>query len=210
MFIDQMKKPQCATAVFAVAKIARSRSAHALFLFTVASACHGSSGTAGDAAPPHFGPSSAESARTKDDLWHRASDGDASDLGRLADREGAAGLLEGLEEGGTIGQTALLALPFADDAEASYARLGEILSHIDSGESAPFIAAIGEIARRPSRQREVVDPPGLRACAQTLLVFAQRTALSRELRAPAISALRLLAERHGVDRGAIPTDLDPK
>ena len=146
----------------------------------------------------------------KDDLWRRAMDGDPADLGRLADREGVAGLLEGLEEGGPIARIALAALPFADDAEAAYRRLGEILGQIEPSESAPFVSAISGIARRPLRQREPVDPPGARSCAAALLVFARRMSLPRDLRAQAISTLRLLAERHAADPAAIPTDLDPK
>jgi hypothetical protein len=146
----------------------------------------------------------------KDDLWRRAVDGDAADLGRLADREGAAGLLEGLEEGGPVARSALAALPFADDAEAAYRRLGEILGQMKTAESAPYLSAISGIARRPLRQREPVDPPGARSCAATLLVFARRMNLPGDLRAQAISTLRLLADRHAVDPGTIPTDLDPK
>jgi hypothetical protein len=130
-------------------------------------------------------------------------------------------LLEGLDEGGpwlgrtpaahdSIATAALLALPFADDAEAAYRRLGEILGQIEPAESAPVVMAIAAIARRPLLQREAIDPPGIRSCASALLVLARRTNLANELRAPAISALRLLAERHAIDSAAIPTDLDPK
>jgi hypothetical protein len=152
----------------------------------------------------------AQSARARDELWLRASGGDAADLARLADREGAAGLLEGLEEGGPTGTVALEALPFADDADAAYQRLGEILRQVDPDHSAPFVQAVGAIARRPLRQREPVDPEGMRFCAEALLALSRRTSAPASLRAPAISALRLLAERHAVDPAAIPTDLDPK
>ncbi|HEY3594135.1 MAG TPA: hypothetical protein VGL13_09675 [Polyangiaceae bacterium] len=145
----------------------------------------------------------------KDDLWKRAVDGDPADLGRLADREGAMGLLDALDEKGVISNAALSALPYADDAETSYALLGGMLSQAGT-ESAPLVEAIAALARRPMLQREAMDPPGLRSCGSALVAFARRTDLSKDLRAPAITALRLLALRHGVDPAAIPTDLDPK
>jgi hypothetical protein len=165
-----------------------------------------------DAAPP---PSLAtqpakESERTKDELWRRALEGDPSDLARLADREGAGGLLEGLEEGGAIGLTALAALPWTDDADAAYQRLGEIVRQIDPTATGPVIAAILDMAARPRRQTEPLDAPGLRSCADALLALAERKSLAKNVRAPAISALRLLAERGAVSAAAIPSDLDPK
>jgi hypothetical protein len=174
--------------------------------------CRGSNKDTLDAAPPPSlnSKSDKESERAKDDLWHRAADGDAIDLARLADREGAGGLLEGLEEGGAIGRTALEALPFASDSEAALQRLGEILRQIDPGESGPIVRTITGIVLRPRRQTEPVDPPGLRSCAMALLDLAQKTSLAKGVRAPAISALRLLSERNALDAGMIPTDLDAK
>jgi hypothetical protein len=115
-----------------------------------------------------------------------------------------------LEEGGPIGLAALEAFPFADDGEAAYERLGEIIRQIDPAESGPFVQAISGIALRPRKQTEPLDPPGLRACADSLLELANKRDLPRSVRAPAISTLRLLAERGGVRVGAVPTDLDPK
>jgi len=120
------------------------------------------------------------------------------------------GLLEGLEEGGPLGLVALDALPLADDAEAAYQRLGEIVAQIEPGESGPIVGAIARIALRPRRQTEPVDPPGVRSCAKALLALTRKKALSRAIRAPAISALRLLAERGGADPSAIPDDLDAR
>jgi len=165
-----------------------------------------------DAAPP---PSLAnqpakESERAKDELWRRAREGDPVDLARLADREGAGGLLEGLEEGGPIGLTALAALPWTDDADTAYQRLGEIVRQLDPTATGPVIGAIIGMAARPRRQTEPLDPAGLRSCADALLTVAERKSLAKNVRAPAISALRLLAERGAVSAAAIPNDLDPK
>jgi len=168
---------------------------------------------AGKAPPPSLRPDasvSAASERGKDDLWQRALGGDGSDLARLADREGARGLLDGLEEGGAIGMAALEALPFADDAEAAYERLGEIVRQIDPRQAGPVIRTIDAIAAKPARQVEPVDPAGMKSCALALLNLAKTKSVAPAVRAPAISALRLLATKNAVDPGAIPGDLDPK
>jgi len=184
----------------------------ALLLWTgLFGACRGNEGPT-DAAPPPslFAQPAKESERLKDDLWRRALDRDPIDLARLADREGAGGLLEGLEEGGPIALAALAALPFADDADAAFQRLGEIVRQLDPAATAPVLEAIVDMAARPRRQSEPVDPPGLRTCAEALMTLAERKSLAKSVRAPAISALRLLAERGAVAAAAIPTDLDPK
>lgn len=179
--------------------------------FGTAAGCR-SKQDAGDASPPpSLGADAAEeSERSKEALWRRAVEGDPIDLARLADREGAGGLLEGLEEGGPIGLAALAALPFADDADAAYQRLGEIVQQLDPAATGPVLQAIVDIAARPRRQTEPIDPAGLRSCGEALLSLAKRKSLAKNVRAPAISALRRLAERGAVTAAAIPTDLDPK
>ena len=173
--------------------------------------CRGKQEMADAAPPPSLGAEPAkESERAQDDLWRRAREGDPVDLARLADREGAGGLLEGLEEGGAMGLTALAALPFADDADAAYHRLGEIVRQLDAAATGPVVRAIVDMAARPRRQTEPLDPAGLRSCADALVRLAEQKSLAKSVRAPAISALRLLAERGAVNAAAIPTDLDPK
>jgi hypothetical protein len=168
-------------------------------------------GPADAAPPPKLGASAAKrSERANDELWRRAASADPLDLARLADREGVAGLLEGLEEGGPTSLAALDALPLTDDAEAAYGRLGEIAARIEPGEMAPIVTAIAGIALRPRRQTEPVDPAGMRSCANALLDLARKRGLSRPLRAKVISALRLLSERGALDGGAIPDDLDAR
>ena len=165
-----------------------------------------------DAAPPPnlAAEASKESELAKDELWARAILGDPMDLARLADREGAAGLLDGLQEGGPVALAALGALPYADDADAAYQRLGEIVRQLEPTATGPVVRAIAAIASKPRRQTEPLDPAGLRSCAEALLAIAERKNLAREVRAPAISALRLLAERGAISAAAIPTDLDAK
>lgn len=191
--------------------VLKSGCATLLLLSGVLGSCRGKP-EVGDAAPP---PSlsaqpAKESELAKDDLWRRAEEGDPVDLARLADREGAGGLLEGLEEGGPIALAALAALPFAHDADAAYQRLGEIVRQLEPAAALPVVATILEIAGRPRRQAEPLDPPGLRSCAEALLGLAERKSVAKNVRAPAISALRLLAERGAINPSSIPTDLDPK
>jgi hypothetical protein len=179
---------------------------------SVLASCRSRGNVVGDAAPPPSlsAKSTKESARSKDELWRRATSQDPVDLARLADREGAGGLLEGLEEGGPLGLVALDALAYADDADAAYQRLGEIVRQIDPGESSAIVGAIMAIALRPRRQTEPLDPPGLRSCAEALLELAQKKSMAAAVRAKAISTLRLLSERGAVDPKLIPTDLDAR
>ena len=173
--------------------------------------CRAKNEVADAAPPPSLGNQPAkESELAKDELWRRALEGDPADLARLADREGAGGLLEGLEEGGPIGLAALAALPWADDADAAYQRLGEIVRQLDPTATLPVVQAIVDMAARPRRQTEPLDPPGLRSCAEALLTLAEKKSLAKSVRAPAISALRLLVEKGAVSAASIPTDLDPK
>jgi hypothetical protein len=183
----------------------------ALSILVLAS-CRSKGNVVGDAAPPPSLSAKAakESERAKDELWRRAASQDPMDLARLADREGAGGLLDGLEEGGPLGLVALGALPFADDADLAFQRLGEIVRQIDPAESSPVVTAITAIALRPRRQAEPLDPPGLRTCALALLDVAQKKSSGATVRAKAITALRLLSERGAVEPKLIPTDLDAR
>lgn len=151
----------------------------------------------------------ADSVRAKDELFILASQGDPFDLARLANREGAAGLLEALEEGGVVGLTALAALPYTDDAEIAYRRLGEILRQLDPDKSAPVAQATLAIAERPPRQAEALDVAGAKYCADALLDLAKKKRAPDAIRATAISALRRLVDLGLVDPAEIPGDLDP-
>lgn len=150
-----------------------------------------------------------ESERARDEFWQRASSGDFIELTRLAEREGAAGLLEGLEEGGVVGLTALLALPHVEDAELAYRRLGEIILQLDAKKAAPVVEAALAMAQRPWAHRELLDPPGKKYCAEALLELTKKRRAPSEVKAAAISALRLLAERNLVSLGEIPEEADP-
>lgn len=150
-----------------------------------------------------------DSVRAQDELFVLASQRDPFDLARLADREGASGLLEALEEGGVVGLTALSALAHADDAEIAFRRLGELLRLLDSEKTAPVVEAALAIAQKPPRQAEVIDGAAAKYCADALLDLAKKKSAPAPIRADAISALRRLKERGLVDPTEIPTDLDP-
>jgi hypothetical protein len=101
------------------------------------------------------GASAIDTPLAHDPLWRRAAARDPIDLVRLADREGAAGLLSGLEVGRSIGLTALAALPYAEDGELALGRLCELATELDgAGRSALLVAIHGVVsALAPDRER---------------------------------------------------------
>jgi len=149
-----------------------------------------------------------ESPRLHDPRWIQAAGDDPLDKARLAVAVGAAGLLDGVEDGGETAAIALEALPFADDGEVALGRLAE-RARADAAGRGRILAAILGIAGQPRRQREALDPEGARRCAEALLVLAADATVPREERALAVSAARALSERGFVDRARIPTELDP-
>ncbi len=152
----------------------------------------------------------APSARATDARWLAARDEDPAASMRLAAVEGAAGLLDGVEDGGETTAVALRALPFAEDAESALGRLGAMLAGMPSEQQGPVLAAILAIAGEPRRQREALDPEGARSCGEALISLASRAEVARENRATAVSAARALAEKGYADPRKIPVDLDPK
>ena len=152
----------------------------------------------------------APSPRRGDPLWLRARDADPAERMRLAIAVGASGLLDGVEDGGEIAATALGALPYADDAELALGRLGELARADGGGLRRALLGAILGIAGQPRRQREALDPEGVKRCAEALLVIAVQASLPRAERALAVSAARALAEKGYLDATRIPGDLDPK
>ncbi len=150
------------------------------------------------------------SPRDTDPLWQRARDADPAERERLALAVGATGLLDGVEDGGVNAGTALLALPFAEDAELSLGRLGELAASAGAADRRGLLQAILAVAGTPRRQREALDPEGVKRCGEALIALAARGDLPRGERALAVSAARALAEKGYVDASKIPGDLDPK
>jgi hypothetical protein len=149
-------------------------------------------------------------ARASDPRWIAARDEDPAEQMRLASAEGAAGLLEAIDDGGETAATALAALPYAEDAEAALGRLGSRLQAAPPAQLGPVLTTILAIAGLPRRQREALDPEGARACGEALISLASRVEVPRENRAIAVSAARALAEKGYADPRKIPVDLDPK
>jgi hypothetical protein len=149
-----------------------------------------------------------ESPRLHDPRWREARGSDPLEKARLAAAVGAAELLRGIDDGGETAETALAALPFAEDGEIALGRLVE-LARADPARRRAVLSAILGIAGQPRRQREPLDPEGARHAGEALVALAADAAVPREERAIAVSAARALAERGYLDRARIPSDLDP-
>lgn len=123
---------------------------------------------------------------------------------------GAAELLLGVEDGGDTEIIALAALPYADDAEIALGALADrIVAERAAGRGAGprvsrILTAILGIAGRPPRQRERLDPEGLRRAGEVVLAIAKDASAAEEVRATAISAARALAEHGAIDRARVP------
>lgn len=107
----------------------------------------------------------------------------------LAGREGASGLLEGLETGRSIGLTALGALPYATDAELALGRLCEIVEQEPSDPPRVVLKAVHGIVARPPTQTEELDNTGYVECL----------AVMKKLDKPGL----LKGARHDLVRGCI-------
>lgn len=140
-------------------------------------------------------------------LWERArSSGDPIDVRRLAEAVSASELIEVAEEGGGDAETALAALPFAEDAAVAAERLAKLAER--GRDRARVLTAILGIAGQPRKQREELDPSGERACAEAMIRMSKDSKLPREERAIALSAARAFAEKGIVPAAAVSTDLE--
>ncbi len=160
--------------------------------------------------PPSFSKASKPLAEFESDvLWKAATQGDPLHLAALADREGADGLLVGLEAGGSVGTTALRALAYAPDAQLALRRLSEIVLQLDGDSQRDVLGIIESIALRPV-EHEVADADVFQACSTALKDIALNGRISSALRAKAVSILRLLIDQHRIQPLAVPTDFDEK
>ncbi|WP_437283114.1 thiamine biosynthesis protein [Sorangium sp. So ce375] len=173
-----------------------------------AAASRGAASSAAAAASPPAAPRP-PSPRLTDPRWRLAAGEDPLECARLAEAEGASGLLAALDDGGDIALTALRALPYADDADLALGPLAERARAASGPLLPPLLEALLGIAGRPPRPREPLDPDGARGAAAVLVELSARRDLPADQRALAISAARALAERGLVDPLRIPADLDP-
>ena len=145
------------------------------------------------------GPPAQPSELAKDALWKDAQRRQPIDLQRLANREGAAGLLRGVELGGSLGLAALAALPYADDGELALGRLCEITRAGGPARLEPVLRAVHGVVSRPPKQAERLDLDGYRQCASALDQIKGKAGLSLRARDLALSARAMLAE-HGIGK----------
>lgn len=169
----------------------------------------------GDAPPPpaNLMPDAAvgvDSAVAERSNWKAAlaNPDDALELGRLAEAEGASGLLVGLEEGGAAGHVALLALPHADDAEHAMGRLAEIVEQTPPETMLLVLDAMEGITLRPQTQTEPRDPMGVHRAFDALVRVAAKKDNPANVRARAVSVARLMASRRPYDPSVLPTEFD--
>jgi hypothetical protein len=171
-----------------------------------AAACAKSSAASGDAAPAssRVDPPSPE----VDALWAAAASGEADDLARLADREGAASLAEaGADPNKKI--VAIRALAFAE----GFAGLPFLAQSADGADGDAAKAAVDSIDAIAGRQRRAVDPEDgteFRAGCTQLLITAKNTEKTRSVRVGIIRALRMWADRGCAAPEEIPLDVDVK
>jgi hypothetical protein len=144
----------------------------------------------------------------KDPRWARAAGEDPAERQALADAVGAMELIDALGDGGEIARTALLCLPYADDAELALGPLARRALKANGEELATILEALLGVAGRPATAREALDPEGGREAGEAMITLANRTSLPREHRALAVSAARALAEKKMADPARIPADLD--
>ncbi len=166
--------------------------------------------------PPPSGPAPEASLRAggsplvEHDLWKMAleSPEDTTELARLAEDEGATGLLRGLAEGGATALVALAALPWAEDAEIATPQLAQLLRSSDLATLGPVLDSLEGIALRPRTQTEPLNPLGSHACFDALVELSRQGKAPAALRARAVSVARLFAARGPYDLRLLPTDFD--
>jgi hypothetical protein len=130
-----------------------------------------------------------------DPIWRRAAAGDDFDRARLGRSAGAASLLAALSLGGSLGRTALAALPFAGDRRAAVASLCDLALGPVPPTSSWLLGAIHEALVNGPRTEESVDPAADALCAGNLRQLSERSGISPEDHDRALGAISLLAKR---------------
>jgi hypothetical protein len=127
--------------------------------------------------------------------WRRAAGGSDFERARLAQRESAAALLVALAEGGSLGRTALAALPYADDRREVLGKLCALALGPAAPTSSLLLGAIYEAIANGPRTEESVDPGADALCSNQLRLLSERADTSPEDRDRALGAISLLAKR---------------
>jgi hypothetical protein len=142
-----------------------------------------------------------------DALWNRAKEGEPDDLARLANREGASGLVEVGTSEPSRKRIAIAALAYADGLSA----LPWLADAADGSEEDDARAAVESIDAMAARPRRAIDPEDgaeLRMGCDRLLAIAKNTTKKRPLRVGAVRALRMWSDRGCAKAADLPTDLD--
>ena len=165
----------------------------ALALVSIAPGCSGTkdSPPAARSVPSSAGSVAPTRVPEQDALWQLAEQGDALDLARLAQREGAVSLAREVESNPTRRRTALVALPHADDRELALRTLCRLL-----GGKVPYrlhlATTVVSILSYPPAARERFDVAGVASCRAPLEQLSK--AESPALRDLGSSGLARLAE----------------
>ena len=141
-------------------------------------------------------------------LWSDAREGDETELARLADREGAAGLVERASDP-RFRVTALQAM----GSSRGFAALPTLGLAAKNGAESEALMAVDSAAQLAAAKRRQVEPDEadeLREGCAALLASAKDTSRPRLVRVGAVRTLRMLVDRCGVKAGDIPTDVDVK
>ncbi|MBN2193970.1 MAG: hypothetical protein JW751_14240 [Polyangiaceae bacterium] len=124
--------------------------------------------------------------------WRLAGSFDPEALEELALGEGASGLLEGAELGGTTGRIALAALPHAPDAEAVIGEVCGWLTVAEPEDAGLLLAAAHGVLARPPHGNERYDAVGVASCTVALGAASVRGDLDPQHRDLGVSALAML------------------
>jgi hypothetical protein len=130
-----------------------------------------------------------------DPSWQRAARGGDFERARLAQSESAAALLAALAQGGSLGRTALAALPYARDRREVVGRLCELALGSAPPTSSWLLGSIYEALANGPRTEESVDPRADALCASNLRRLSESAGSSPEDRDQALGAISLLAKR---------------
>jgi hypothetical protein len=127
-------------------------------------------------------------------LWLRAASGQDIDQARLANSEGAAGLMSAVERGGGVARTALSALSYAPDRQSAGARLCELLVGPDPGTVSLLVAALHQAVTSGPTTVETGVPSAGPRCVAALRELTQATSFSpatRDLADSTLAAFRV-------------------
>jgi len=172
-----------------------------------------SSGASGpDATPREDGkaatdaPAAAPEDPVLTDLWTRAASGDDDDLERLCRCEGTDRLVEMSVDPGRR-PVALRALAFSEDF-TPLPFLAEVASGTNEAEATVALASVAAIAAQPRRATDPEDVLELVLGDKRLLALSRDPGKPAARRLAAIRALRLLADRGGLDPREVPGGVD--